>query len=51
MFIETNPLPVKTAMALMGLIPSGEFRLPMCDMLPKNVEKLKVILADFGLLS
>ena len=29
MFIETNPIPVKTAMSLMGMI-SAEFRLPMC---------------------
>ncbi len=49
MFIETNPIPVKTAAALMGLIPCGELRLPMCEMLPDNLAKLKAALTAFGL--
>ena len=40
MFIETNPIPVKTALALMGKI-REEFRLPLCEMAPANKEKLK----------
>ena len=40
MFIETNPIPVKTALALMGKI-REEFRLPLCEMAPANREKLK----------
>ena len=39
MFIETNPIPVKTAMGLMGMI-DPEIRLPMCEMMPENREKL-----------
>lgn len=35
MFIETNPIPVKTALALMGKI-QEEFRLPLCEMAPAN---------------
>ena len=31
MFIETNPIPVKTALAMMGKI-QEEFRLPLCEM-------------------
>jgi len=40
MFIETNPIPVKTALAMMGKI-KEEFRLPLCEMAPANKEKLK----------
>ena len=39
MFIETNPIPVKTAMGLMKII-EPTLRLPMCEMLPENREKL-----------
>jgi len=48
-FLETNPIPVKTAMGLMGLCDPG-LRLPMCAMLPENEEKLKKALKDYGLL-
>ena len=49
MFIETNPIPVKKAMELLGLC-SGELRLPLCDMEPANLEKLKIVLQNYGLL-
>ncbi|MBI4797404.1 MAG: 4-hydroxy-tetrahydrodipicolinate synthase [Desulfarculus sp.] len=49
MFLETNPIPVKTAAALMGLIPSGELRLPMCEMAPDSLAKLKAALTAYGL--
>ena len=49
MFFETNPIPVKTAAALMGMI-EDEMRLPMCSMEPVNLEKLKRVLADYGLI-
>jgi 4-hydroxy-tetrahydrodipicolinate synthase len=48
-FIETNPIPVKTAMGLLGMC-SPDLRLPMCSMLPDNLEKLKKALKDYGLL-
>jgi 4-hydroxy-tetrahydrodipicolinate synthase len=48
-FIETNPIPVKTAMGLMGLC-EPDLRLPMCPMSPENLEKLKKALKDYGLL-
>lgn len=47
-FIETNPIPVKTAMGLMGLC-APDLRLPMCSMAPENLEKLKKALKDYGL--
>lgn len=49
MFLETNPIPVKTAAALMGLIPSGELRLPMCEMSADNLQKLKAAMTAYGL--
>ena len=43
MFIETNPIPVKTALAMMGKI-NEELRLPLCEMSKANKEKLKGVL-------
>jgi 4-hydroxy-tetrahydrodipicolinate synthase len=49
MFIETNPIPVKTSLALMGKI-TEEFRLPLCPMAEVSKEKLKKSLKDYGLI-
>ncbi len=49
LFVETNPIPVKTAAALMGLC-SGVMRLPMCEMEEANLAKLKQALVNYGLL-
>ncbi len=49
MFIETNPIPVKEAMAMMGMI-TPEFRLPLCRMAQANRERLKAVLTQFNLL-
>ena len=49
MFIETNPIPVKTAMGLMKLC-APEMRLPLCEMLPENKEKLVKALKDYKLI-
>ena len=49
MFIETNPIPVKTAMAMLGMC-SDEFRLPMCAMEDANKAKLETALKNYGLL-
>ncbi len=49
MFIETNPIPVKTAMGLMGLCEPG-LRLPMCVLGEANFGKLKEALKDYGLI-
>lgn len=50
MFIETNPIPAKTALAMMGKI-KEEFRLPLCEMAEGNREKLRKTLKDAGLIS
>lgn len=49
MFIETNPIPAKTALAMMGRI-QEEFRLPLCEMSPENREKLRKVLSDLRLI-
>ena len=49
LFIETNPIPVKTALALMRKI-DLEFRLPLCPMQPENEAKLKKVLKEYKLI-
>src|SRR3989338_5991304 len=44
-FIETNPIPIKAALAMKGMIKEA-YRLPMCEMKPENKEKLRQILKD-----
>lgn len=49
MFLETNPIPVKTAVAMMGCM-DLEFRLPLCPLSDENVGRLRAALQDAGLL-
>lgn len=49
MFFETNPIPVKTALSMMGMC-SDELRLPLSPMSDTNKEKLRKVLKDYGLL-
>jgi 4-hydroxy-tetrahydrodipicolinate synthase len=49
MFIETNPVPVKTAVALMGKA-SDEVRLPLAPMSDANRAKLATIMKEYGLI-
>ena len=48
MFIETNPIPVKTALAMMGKMDEN-FRLPLCSMSADAKQKLRAVLKDAGL--
>ena len=48
LFMEVNPIPVKTAMNLMGL-QAGHFRMPMYPMAPENLGRLKRIMREAGL--
>jgi 4-hydroxy-tetrahydrodipicolinate synthase len=48
-FLETNPIPIKEAMAMAGML-EPEFRLPMCRMSDANRERLRAILKPYGLL-
>ncbi len=49
MFLETNPIPVKTALSMMGRI-KEEFRLPLCEMADANKAKLQAVLKEYGLI-
>jgi len=48
LFIETNPIPVKTAMKLLGK-DSGIFRLPLTEMSEDNLIKLRSVMSEAGL--
>ncbi|MDO8525706.1 MAG: 4-hydroxy-tetrahydrodipicolinate synthase [Candidatus Omnitrophota bacterium] len=48
-FIETNPIPVKTAMGLMKLC-EPDMRLPLCEMMPENKEKLVKAMKEYRLI-
>lgn len=50
MFLETNPIPVKTAMRMLGRI-NGEMRLPLCDMTTEHEKQLMGALKNYGLMS
>lgn len=47
LFVETNPIPVKTALGLMKKI-KPEFRLPLCEMGAENKKKLAEVLRKIG---
>lgn len=49
LFIESNPIPIKAAMADMGLI-TEEYRLPLCEMSAANREKLRNTLRKLNLI-
>jgi 4-hydroxy-tetrahydrodipicolinate synthase len=48
LFIEPNPVPVKTAMVRAGIISSDEVRLPLCEMSAANLKILTGVLAALG---
>jgi 4-hydroxy-tetrahydrodipicolinate synthase len=49
MFVETNPIPIKTAMAMAGM-DSGEMRLPLCEIADGNRAGLEKLLRQSGVL-
>jgi 4-hydroxy-tetrahydrodipicolinate synthase len=48
MFIETNPIPIKTAMNRLGM-PAGNLRLPLCEPNRENLAIIEKALVDYGL--
>ncbi|MEK2689468.1 4-hydroxy-tetrahydrodipicolinate synthase [Bdellovibrio sp. GT3] len=51
LFVEANPIPVKKAVQLMGLIDSAEMRLPLMELAPEHTEKLKMEMKKMGVLA
>ena len=49
-FVESNPIPVKAAMAMMGLC-EPVYRLPMCPPLPQTQSRIEAVLKQVGLLA
>ncbi|MBQ27742.1 MAG: 4-hydroxy-tetrahydrodipicolinate synthase [Nitrospiraceae bacterium] len=49
LFLETNPIPVKQALAFMGKM-SAEVRLPLCRMSDENQQRLRQVMTTYGLL-
>ena len=49
LFCEVNPIPVKKALELMGIIPGG-IRLPLTEMEPANTERLTKAMREYGIL-
>lgn len=50
LFIEANPIPVKKALQLMGVIESAELRLPLAELTPAHADKLQAEMKKVGLL-
>ena len=48
LFLETNPIPVKTAMGWLGMI-APELRLPLCEMSEANAARLRTAMEQYGL--
>jgi 4-hydroxy-tetrahydrodipicolinate synthase len=49
-FIETNPVPVKEALKMMGLIKSSKVRLPLVGLKQENRKRLRDVLSAYGLI-
>jgi 4-hydroxy-tetrahydrodipicolinate synthase len=49
LFLETNPIPVKEALGMMGKI-DPELRLPLCPMGQETRDKLRHVLKDMNLI-
>jgi 4-hydroxy-tetrahydrodipicolinate synthase len=49
LFVESNPIPVKTAMHMLGM-PAGDLRLPLCEPSERSKEVIEAALRKYGLL-
>jgi len=49
LFLETNPMPIKAAMNMLGY-EVGEPRMPLCELMPNNKDLLKKVLMKYGYL-
>ena len=49
LFIDTNPIPVKAAAAMLGMV-DEVYRLPLCPMLPELRDQLQQTMSKLGML-
>ena len=49
LFIESNPIPLKSALFMMGRIPTATVRLPLTELQKGNRDRLESVLANLGL--
>lgn len=49
MFCESNPIPVKAAMYIVGLISSLEYRLPLCEPSAENLKKIEQTIKQYNI--
>ena len=49
-FIESNPVPVKAALAMMGIFSSAVYRLPLVPLAAEHAETMRAELHELGLL-
>ena len=49
MFCESNPIPVKAAMYIAGLISSLEYRLPLCEPSAENIKKIEQTIKQYNI--
>ena len=49
LFLEVNPIPIKTALSLTGF-PAGGLRLPLCEMSEQNLQRMKMAMKDAKLI-
>ncbi len=50
LFVETNPVPIKTALALQGRM-TADLRLPLTPLTDDHLDRLRAVLSDYGLLA
>lgn len=51
LYVETNPIPLKTALYQMGIFASPELRLPMVKLADEHVEPLRACLTELGVIA
>ncbi|MBP3224106.1 4-hydroxy-tetrahydrodipicolinate synthase [Campylobacter sp. VBCF_05 NA6] len=49
LFCESNPIPIKAAMYIAGLMPTLEYRLPLCEPSKENLAKIEAVMKQYNI--
>ncbi|MDA3066170.1 dihydrodipicolinate synthase family protein, partial [Campylobacter sp. CN_NE4] len=49
LFCESNPIPIKAAMYIAGLMPALEYRLPLCEPSKENLAKIEAVMKQYNI--